>query len=169
MSDCFAEFIPTFTSGLAMTKSMKQKIYIAADHGGFKLKEKLKDYLLRLGYEGMDFGALEHDKDDDYPDFVIPLAEKVGREKKALGIVLCRNGQGVCMAVNKVAGVRGVTGFSKKIIASTRRDDNANVLCLPADYISNEEAEKMVRVFMETEFDGRERYQRRINKLDEVK
>ena len=149
-----------------MTKSMKQKIYIAADHGGFKLKEKLKLYLIKLGYEGMDFGALEHDKDDDYPDFVIPLAEKVGREKKALGIVLCRNGQGVCMAVNKVAGVRGVTGFSKKIIASTRRDDNANVLCLPADYISETEAKEIVKIWLRTKFSKAKRHVRRLKKVD---
>ncbi len=142
------------------------KVYIAADHGGFKLKEKLKQYVMRLGYEGMDFGARAYKPGDDYPDYVIPLAEKVARDKRALGIVLCRNGQGVCIAANKVRGARAVTGFSKKMAASTRRDDNANVLCLPADYISEREAKEIVKIWLRTKFSGAKRHVRRLKQVE---
>ena len=154
-----------------LTKEKKQrsatlKVYLASDHGGFELKKKIIFFLKKnKKYSLKDLGPFSYDPDDDYPDYVIPLAKNVTRDAKSLGIVLCKNGQGVCIAVNKVKGIRGVTGFSKKIVASTRADDNANVVCLPASYISEKEAKAIVMLFLETPFSGAARHLRRLSKV----
>lgn len=139
-------------------------IYIASDHGGFKLKQKLIPYLEKRGYKVKDMGPYEYKKDDDYPDYVLPLARKVAKTKSK-GIVICRNGQGVCIAVNKIKGIRGVTGFSVKEARTTREDDNANVLSLPADYLSTMKAKKIARTWLETPFSNKARHKRRLAKI----
>jgi ribose 5-phosphate isomerase B len=143
------------------------KIYIASDHGGFKLKEKVVQYIEKLGHTAIDLGPEKLDPKDDYPDYVVPLAKKVGKGK-SLGIVLCRNGQGVCIATNKVHGVRAVTGFSKKMIASTREDDSANVVCIPADYLFWPEIKRIIKTFIDTPFSGSPRHKRRLKKVRQL-
>ena len=141
-------------------------IYISSDHGGYKLKKKLIDYLKKK-YSVEDFGPKALVPTDDYPDYAYPLAKKVAKTK-SLGILICRNGQGMCIAANKVKGIRAVTGFSKKMIESTRLDDDANVLCIPADYLSFGEVKKIVQLFLETKFSQASRLKRRINKIKKI-
>ena len=144
------------------------KIFIASDHGGFKLKKKLFVYLFNLGYTVEDFGPHQLNAKDDYPDYAFPLAQGVSKSKN-LGILICRNGQGMCIAANKVKGVRAVTGFSSKMIKSTRKDDNANVLCIPADYLSERAAKEIVKTFVKTKFSKATRHARRLNKIRKFK
>ncbi len=143
------------------------KIYLASDHGGFRRKEEIEAYLRRKGYKVEDLGPFFYKKDDDYPDYVLPLARKVVREK-AVGIVFCRNGQGVSIATNKVRGVRAVTGFSVKEARTTRQDDNANVLCLPAEYLSLLQSKRIVSAWLTTPFSGKQRHKRRLRKIQAI-
>ena len=143
--------------------SFQKKIYIASDHGGYKLKKKLIDYLKKK-YSVEDLGPKALVPTDDYPDYAYPLARKVAKTK-SLGILICRNGQGVCITANKVKGIRAVTGFSTKMVKSTRLDDNANVLCIPADYVGLLKAKKMVNIFLKTKFSQASRHKRRLNKI----
>lgn len=140
------------------------KIFIAADHAGFARKEKLKDFLAKSGYEIEDLGANELNQDDDYPDYGLKLGEKVV-DSQVLGILVCGNGQGVCIAANKVQGIRAVSAFTIEMAKTTRLDDDANVLCLPGRFLSDQEVEEIVATWLETEFSKADRHQRRIEKI----
>lgn len=140
-------------------------IYLAADHGGYQLKEFLKTKLKDTGLEYRDFGAYELQPNDDYPDYVKPLSQTVATEKDAVGIVICRNGVGVCLAANQQKGVRCGLSFSPTHAASARNDDHANVLALPAGYLSPEEAWEITKTWLATPYSPEERFARRLNKL----
>ena len=144
---------------------MAKIIYIGSDHGGFKLKKKLVTFLEKENYLVEDMGPLKLNSKDDYPDYASKVAKKVTHETNSRGILLCRNGQGVCIAANKIKGIRAVTGFSQKMIKSTRLDDNANVLCLPADYITEKEAKRIVSTFLKTKYSQLKRHKRRLMKV----
>ncbi len=146
----------------------KKKIYLASDHGGFSYKQRVMKFLLKLAYEVVDLGPYKFKNNDDYPDYVIPLAKKVAKDKKSLGIVFCRNGQGVCIATNKVKGVRAVTVFTKKMAMSTKRDDNANILCVPSDYMALLKVKSIVKVWIGTEFSKEARHKRRLKKVEKA-
>jgi ribose 5-phosphate isomerase B len=141
-----------------------KEIALASDHGGFNLKIKIGSFLAKKGFSIIDFGPVSLNPKDDYPDFVVPLAKYVAK-KKSLGIVFCRNGQGVCIATNKVKGIRAVTGFSTKMVTSTKKDDNANILCIPSDYVSDKEVKEMVILWIKTLFSGESRHKRRLAKV----
>ena len=141
-------------------------LYIAADHGGFQLKKYLLRYLEKqLKIKATDLGALKHNPTDDFPDYAIPLAKAVVKNKTNLGIVICRNGVGVCIAANKVKGARAVLGFNIEATEWARRDDHVNILCLPAEYLSNDHAAAIVKKFLETPVDVDERFLRRLKKI----
>ena len=154
------------------------KIYLATDHAGFELKEKLKVYLGGLGFEVVDKGAFMFDAQDDYPDFVRPCAEAVATDEGSFGVVMGASGQGEAMCANRVLGVRcalyygvagtqtDMSGDTLDMIASTRMHNNANMLSLGARFISEDEAKNVVRKFIETKFSGDERHVRRIIKID---
>ena len=142
------------------------KIFIASDHGGYKLKEDLKKYLLTQGYEVEDMGNTKLDPEDDYPDFVFPLAKKVSKEKGGFGIVLGRSGNGEAIAANKVKGTRAAVCLNEAMAQKAREDNNANVLALGADYINLETAKKIVDMFLKTLFSEAERHKRRIGKIN---
>lgn len=144
------------------------KVYIAADHGGFELKEELKKYLTELGYRLEDLGAYTLNSEDDYPDFVIPVAQKVSQDQKSLGIVIGRSGQGEAIATNKVKGVRTAVCFSEEMAQRTRDHNNSNILSLGADFIDTETAKRVVKVFLETPFSNAERHIRRLNKISQL-
>ncbi len=137
------------------------KIYIGADHAGFELKKKLKYFLKRLKYNVIDLGNKEFNKDDDYPIFAGRVALKVAKEKNSLGILICGSGQGVCIAANKVKGVRAALCEHIKDAFTARNDDDCNVLCLQARGISLNENKKVVKKFLETEFEDNTRRKRR--------
>jgi ribose 5-phosphate isomerase B len=142
-------------------------IYLSSDHGGFELKQKIKEYLVDRGKEVTDLGPDKLDPNDDFPDFAIPLAEKVAKGEGNLGIVLCRNGAGVEVAANKVDGVRAVLSWDPRHAASTRADDNANVLALPADYLDSQKAFEVVDAWLSTPYNKEERFERRLKKIEE--
>ena len=143
------------------------KIYLASDHGGFKLKEKIEEHLHSKGLQVQDLGPDKLDPTDDFPDFVVPLAKKVAVEKDSLGIVLCRNGVGVEIAANKVDGVRAALSWDPKHAASSRRDDNSNVIALPADYLDENKAIEVLDAWLSTSYSKEPRFERRLKKIEE--
>lgn len=143
-------------------------IYIGSDHAGFELKEKIKVYIIKeLGYEIEDKGAFSLDNNDDYPDFIVPVAEAVAKEEESLGIVLGGSGQGEAISANKIDGVRATEyyGGDLEIIKVSREHNDANILSLGARFIKEEEAKEAVKLFLETPFSGDERHILRLNKI----
>jgi len=138
-------------------------IYLGADHRGFELKEKLKIFLDGLNYDFEDLGASIYNKEDDYPDFAKAVAEKVGGEDK--GILICGSGVGIAVAANKIKSVRAGTIMKPEQAIAAVNDEDLNVLALSADYLSEEEAKEIVKVFLETKFSEEERHKRRVWKL----
>ena len=143
-------------------------IYLATDHAGFELKEKLKAYLQGLGYEIKDLGAFSYDAEDDYPDFVRQAAEAVSKNpEKDRAIILGGSGQGEAIVANRFKSVRAVVYYGKdeKIITLSREHNNANVLSLGARFLIEEEAKRAVKLWLETKFNAEERHMRRISKI----
>ncbi|MDQ6985011.1 MAG: RpiB/LacA/LacB family sugar-phosphate isomerase [Candidatus Dojkabacteria bacterium] len=140
-------------------------IYIASDHGGFSLKNELVE---AIEQNIVDLGPYELDTKDDYPDFAKLVAEKVMNESDALGILICRSGNGMVMTANKFKGCYAALCFTSHHSEMARRDDNANILCLDADY-EGEDPLKIVNSFLNTEFTGMDsRHGRRFNKIKEI-
>jgi ribose 5-phosphate isomerase B len=144
------------------------KIYIGSDHAGFELKEKLILFLKELGHDVVNRGAFSYEPQDDYPDFVRPVAAAVASDREAKGIVLGGSGQGEAMAANRVPGVRTALwyGGNLDLVKLSREHNNANVLSLGARLIDEEQAKNAVRLWLETPFLEEERHVRRIEKLD---
>ena len=144
-------------------------IYIASDHGGFELKNKIIEHLKKSDLEVQDCGPHSLDPDDDYPDFIYPCAVKVGQNPGSIGIVLGRSGQGEAIVANKAKGVRAALyyGGNEDIVTLSRQHNNANILSLSGDHLSLEQAERAVDLFIETKFDGG-RHQRRIEKISKL-
>lgn len=141
------------------------KIGIAADHGGFQLKEGIKTWLISLGHEITDFGANVLDNADDFPDFVVPLARAVADSTVVRGIAICGSGVGASIAANKVAGVRAalvVDGFSAH---QGVEDDDMNIICIGGRVVGNKLAEELVLAFLNAKFIGGERHKRRLAKV----
>lgn len=149
----------------------KQKIFLGSDHAGFKLKEEIKKYLRKKGLEVEDFGANSLEPDDDYPDFIVPVAKKVSQSEKYRGIILGGSGQGEAIAANKVKGVRAAVyyGSNIEIVRLSRAHNNANILSLGARFLSKEEAVKAVELWLSTGFSNEQRHIRRIKKIGKVK
>lgn len=143
-------------------------IYLGADHAGFKLKEKIKKHLTYRydKYEVVDFGALQYDEKDDYPDFVRPVAEAVAKDTESRGIIIGGSGQGEAMCANKVPGIRASVCyfFNEQSIKLSREHNNANILSLGARFLSDEEALKAVQLWLDIPFSGEERHIRRLAK-----
>ena len=140
-------------------------IYLAADHRGFNLKEQVKSWLIKEGYQVKDMGNHRFDPDDDYPDFALKLAQEM-KAPSDRGILFCGSGIGMAIAANRFPHLRCGLGFNKNQVKHGRKNDNINCLSLPADFLNFEEAQELVRVFLETEFSGKESHRRRIEKLD---
>lgn len=144
------------------------RIYLGADHRGFDLKQALKAALAAMEYEVVDLGATAIDVQDDFVDFARLVALKVAGDPDARGILLCGSGAGMCIAANKVSGIRCAVGHTVGEVQAARSDDNINVLSLGVDYVSEDEAQKMVQAFLTTEFTPEERFVRRIAKIKEL-
>lgn len=139
------------------------KLAIASDHAGVELKSYLSEYLKNHGYELRDFGT--HSTDScDYPDVAHPLAEAVEKGDCTLGILICGSGNGVCLTANKHQGIRAALAWLPEIGALARQHNNANVLCLPARFISESLAVEIVDAYLNAEFEGG-RHQRRVEKI----
>ena len=140
------------------------KIAIGADHAGYELKEKVKNYLLKKGVEVKDFGTNSAER-ADYPDFAHPVAIAVENKTVDLGIVICGSGNGVNMAANRHPGVRSALCWKEEIAVLARQHNNANVMALPARYMDETEAKKCVDAFMNTPFEGG-RHADRVKKIE---
>lgn len=165
------------------------KVYFAADHAGFALKNALIEHVRVLGYDVEDMGAFAQNKDDDYPDFILPLAKKIAEENArggsatARGIIIGGSGQGEAMCANRISGIRAAVFYSEMkvtdvlevegghsedgfdIVRLARKHNDANILSIGARFVSGDEAYNAVRIFLDTEFSGAERHLRRLSKF----
>ncbi|MBI4089032.1 RpiB/LacA/LacB family sugar-phosphate isomerase [Candidatus Kaiserbacteria bacterium] len=159
------------------------KVFFAADHAGFALKNALIEHVRTRGYDVEDLGASSLDPDDDYPDFMTPLARRVAKEPDTCGIIIGGSGQGEAMCANRVAGVRAAVFYGPMRVTAAldiegghsedgydavrlpRRHNDANVLAIGARFVSGDEADKAVRIFLDTPFSGAPRHARRLAKF----
>ena len=145
---------------------MNKTIVLATDHAGFKLKEHVKRFLTEKGYDIKDFGALEYDGLDDYPDFILPAAKYIS-EHKLIGIIFGGSGQGEAMAANRINGIRAAVFYNgpDEIVELSRLHNNANILSIGARFVSDQEVKKVIELWLSTDFEEG-RHKKRINKLD---
>ena len=152
----------------AVSPVMPKRIGVAADHGGFALKEQLVGMLRGAGYEVLDFGDGEPRPDDDYPDYVVPLAHAVARGEVDRGVAICGSGVGASVVANKVAGVRACLIHETFSAHQGVEDDNLNVMCLGGRVVGDALAWELVKTFLEARFSGAERHRRRLAKVAEL-
>lgn len=146
--------------------SERLKLAVGSDHAGFELKEKVKEYLSEKGYSFVDFGTFSPES-ADYPDPIHPLARKVSDGEYTFGIIMCGSGNGVSMTANKHSGIRAALSWIPEIARLGRAHNNANILAMPARFISEKTAREIVDIFLETEFEGG-RHQNRIDKINKT-
>jgi ribose 5-phosphate isomerase B len=138
-------------------------IALGADHAGYEYKELLKKHLEKAGHQIKDFGT--HNLDSvDYPDFAHPVASAVEKNEFELGVLLCGSANGVAITANKRQGIRAAICWTEEIASLARQHNNANVLCLPARFVTIEAAEKITDKFLTTPFEGG-RHETRVNKI----
>jgi ribose 5-phosphate isomerase B len=159
------------------------KVFFAADHAGFALKNALIEHVRTRGYEVEDFGAFSLDPEDDYPDFMTQLAQRVAAEPDSCGIIIGGSGQGEAMCANRIRGVRAAVFYGPMRVTAAldiegghsedgydavrlpRRHNDANVLSIGARFVSGDEADEAVRIFLDTPFSGSPRHARRLAKF----
>jgi ribose 5-phosphate isomerase B len=142
-----------------------QRIGIAADHGGYELKQLLLGRLREAGHDVTDFGDHRSQPDDDYPDFVVPLARAIARGEVNRGVAVCGSGVGACVAANKVAGVRACLIHENFSAHQGVEDDDLNVLCLGGLVVGHAVAWELVQTFLAARFSGAPRHRRRLAKV----
>jgi ribose 5-phosphate isomerase B len=142
---------------------MSKKIAIGNDHAGTKLKQQIVAMLEGAGYVLNNYGT-NTEESVDYPDYVHPVANSINMEQTELGILICGSAQGVSMTANKYKNIRAAVCWTEEIASLARQHNNANVLCLPARFLTQADAETIVNTFLKTEFAGG-RHQNRINKI----
>jgi ribose 5-phosphate isomerase B len=145
----------------------KEIVPIAADHGGFEMKQYIIEQLVKSGYEVKDFGTYTNES-VDYPDFIHPLAREINDRVYKLGIIICGSGNGAQIVANKYPHVRAALCWSEEITRLARLHNNANVISLPGRFLKPEFAMKLVTIFLTTEFEGG-RHLRRIDKISLTK
>ena len=139
------------------------KISIGCDHGALALKNTVRNHLLAQGHEVVDFGT--HTLDScDYPDFAHPMATSVEDGTNNVGIAICSTGNGITMTCNHHQGIRAALCWDEPLARLARQHNNANIIGLPANYVSEEKAIELVKIFLTTEFEGG-RHERRVNKI----
>jgi len=158
-------------------------VFFASDHAGFALKNALIEHVRTLGYDTEDIGAFSQDPDDDYPDFVTPLAKRVAEESESRGVIIGGSGQGEVMCANRIPGIRAAVFYGPRRVTVAldieggrsedgydavrlpRRHNDANVLSIGARFVSGNEADEAVRIFLETPFSDSPRHARRLAKF----
>lgn len=141
-------------------------IYIGADHGGFGMKEKMKEYFKKKKEcEIVDLGAFNLEPLDDFPDYALAVANKVSKEAKAKGILFCGSGQGMAIAANKIKIIRAAVCWNIASAKQSREHLDTNILCLGAKFVSTDLAKKIIDIWLGTPFLKEEKYSRRIRKL----
>lgn len=154
------------------------KIYIGTDHAGYVLKEKIMSSLQGQGYEVIDKGAYEYNENDDYPDFVIPVAKEVSHDPdNSRGVIIGATGQAEAFTANKFPHVRAVVYYGKSecvvddeadVIVRSREHNNSNIISLGARYLTEEDALSAVTLWLNTSYTGGERHKRRLSKIDAI-
>ncbi|HYT05576.1 MAG TPA: RpiB/LacA/LacB family sugar-phosphate isomerase [Gemmatimonadales bacterium] len=144
---------------------MSERIYVGADHAGFRLKQLLVEELGRLGYEPVDVGPKTLDPADDFPDYGRPVAEAVSEGKARRGILTCGTGLGMSYVANRFPHVRAAVVWSPEVAELARKHNDANVLVLPARFVSEEEGMEILHTWLDTAFEGG-RHERRVAKID---
>ncbi len=139
-------------------------IQIGSDHAGFDLKAEIISFLESAGFKVKDFGCYNTES-MDYPDVAHPVAEAVLADANSLGILICGSGNGVCLTANKHQGIRAALCWLPELGALARQHNNANILCMPARFISTETAKEIVTAYLSAEFEGG-RHQNRVNKIN---
>ena len=150
---------------ITIVSKFPKVVGIAADHGGFELKQQLALLLRDAGHHVVDFGDHSLQPDDDYPDFVIPLAHEVAVGKMDRGIAVCGSGVGVCVAANKIAGIRACLINESFSAHQGVEDDDLNIMCLGGLVVGPADAWELVQIFLAASFRGDERYRRRLEKV----
>lgn len=145
------------------TFDLSKPLAIGGDHAGYQYKQRLVDLLQRKNITYKDFGTFSADS-VDYPDFAHPVSNSVESGETAAGILICGSANGVAITANKHQGIRAAICWKEEIAALARQHNNANILCIPARFVSESEAEKLVEVFLRTEFEGG-RHENRVNKI----
>lgn len=144
------------------------KVYLGADHAGFELKNRIREHLAHNGYDVEDVGPHTLDPVDDYPKYAYLVSTKVLGEDESRGILVCGSGQGVCMAANRVRGIRAALVWSQEMARETRRDNDSNVLCLASRFTDEDTIMGIVDNWLEEKFSGEERHIRRLDELEEL-
>ncbi|HWZ65488.1 MAG TPA: RpiB/LacA/LacB family sugar-phosphate isomerase [Patescibacteria group bacterium] len=146
------------------------KIYLGSDHAGFYLKEKIFAHLVRAGYDVEDEGDKVLDPADDYPQFAYTVTTKIlgSEDDDARGILLCGGGQGMCIAANRVRGIRAVVVWDEHEAKMARNDNDSNVLCLPARSLEDKQLIDIVDVWLKTPFSKAARHARRIREIEDI-
>ncbi len=144
------------------------KVYIGSDHRGLKLKEKIIKWLFDWGYNFLDLGAESLDIDDDYTKYASLVASLVSKEKNSKGVLLCGSGVGVDITSNKFDGVRASIGKNSLQVKAGRTDDDMNILVIASDFTKDIEAKEMLKVFLETKFEGKEKQKRRLEDITKI-
>ena len=144
-------------------KSIFKKICISSDHAGFKVKDLIKDVLIKSKIPIIDLGPF-NDKSVDYPDYAKKVSKRVIRKKSDIGILVCGSGTGMAISANKIKGIRAAVGYNIKSTQLSRRHNNANILCLGSRLTKRKNIIKILSIFLNTKFEGG-RHKRRINKI----
>ncbi len=146
------------------------KILLAADHAGFELKNQIKEFLISEGFEVEDMGAHTFNKEDDYPEIMVPLAMRILSDNNLKGIIFGKSGQGEAMIVNRFPGIRAIVyhGRNLEIIRLGREHNDSNILSIGAGFVEFEEAREAVRLWISTQFSNDERHIRRIEQMDNI-
>jgi len=142
-----------------------ERIFVGADHAGFALKGRLVEELRRLGYEPVDVGPAALDPADDFPDYAKPVAEAVSRGAARRGVLTCGTGLGMAYTANRYPGVRAAVAWAPEIAELARRHNDANVLVLPARFVSEAEGLEILHRWLDTGFEGG-RHERRVAKIE---
>lgn len=144
-------------------------IYLAADHGGFEHKNQLLDHLHHKGYKVVDLGADVLDEEDDYPKYAFAAATKViGDDDDARAILLCGSGEGMAIAANRISGIRASVCWNVAVARETRKDNNSNVLCIPARFLTEQETFNIAEAWLEEDFSTNPKYERRIKEIADI-
>jgi ribose 5-phosphate isomerase B len=145
---------------------LSEKIYIGADHAGFALKQKLVAELKKLGFDPVDVGPKSLDPADDFPDFAKPVAKAVSSGEAKRGVLMCGTGLGMSYTANRFPKVRAAVAWSPEVAEMSRKHNDANVLVLPARFVSEDEGLAILHKWLETNFEGG-RHQRRVEKIEQ--
>ncbi len=146
------------------------KILLAADHAGYELKNQIKEFLISEGFEVEDMGAHTLNKEDDYPEIMLPVAMRVLSDNNTRGIIFGKSGQGEAMVVNRFPGIRAIVyhGKNLEIVRLGREHNDSNILSIGAGFVEFEEAREAVRLWISTPFSNDERHIRRIEQMDNI-